>query len=573
MFLKYKKTFFYSAIVILFTPILLSASPGDAGTEGPFAFGVEARAVSLGRAYTGIAEDASVVYWNPAGLAYLEQKEIASLYTPLYDRTDYGFLSFVYPISKLETIGIGLMGMTVRDIPKTDEYDNRIGEFYDLQLQLLLGYSRVWWNNLAAGICIKLYHHTLDTYNGTGFGMDAGVYYDAKDFLPGLTAGLKFTNALPPAVTLISEPDVYPLNMRLGAAYRYSVDQAGDHKLMLSLEGEKPEFAGFKLHAGLEYKIIKMFAVRAGWNNDHITAGAGVNYWDWRLDYALTFQKDFGNIHLISAGWRFGLSISEVERQKGKAILAELTQSKSQEYNQRGLHCLKKGQYKKAVDEFEKAVSWVENSREITNNLNRAQAALNKQAAREKYQAGKRFFKKKFYIDALLAWRETAKLNPKYPKIKTRMASAKKAMEKQLIRQKTRIAKKVSKKERKSQNLFREGVGFYLDGEFARAIEKWERALKINPGLKQAKVYLAKAQEYNQPKLDKIENRDLNTAERRQVDQYYEQGLLKYRQRKFIEARNLWRLVLKQDPDHKDAQRGMERIKAILNVFEKRGIK
>ncbi len=117
----HKKTFFYMALFILSTPVLLSASPGDAGTEGPFAFGVEARAVSLGRAYTGIAEDASVVYWNPAGLAYLEQKEIASLYTPLYDRTDYGFLSFVYPVSKFETIGIGLMGITVRDIPKTDE--------------------------------------------------------------------------------------------------------------------------------------------------------------------------------------------------------------------------------------------------------------------------------------------------------------------------------------------------------------------------------------------------------------------------------------------------------------------
>ncbi len=225
------------ALFILSTPVLLSASPGDAGSEGPFAFGVEARAVSLGRAYTGIAEDASVVYWNPAGLAYLEQKEIASLYTPLYDRTDYGFLSFVYPVSKFETIGIGLMGITVRDIPKTDEYDNRIGEFYDLQLQLLLGYSRVWWNNLAAGINLKLYHHMLDTYNGTGFGLDAGVYYDAGDFLPGLTAGLKFTNALPPRVTLISEPDVYPLNVRLGAAYQYTLDRAGDHKLMLTLEG------------------------------------------------------------------------------------------------------------------------------------------------------------------------------------------------------------------------------------------------------------------------------------------------------------------------------------------------
>ncbi len=133
----------------------------------------------------------------------------------------------------------------------------------------------------------------------------------------------------------------------------------------------------------------------------------------------------------------------------------------------------------------------MESSREISRNLKQAQAALHIRAAKKKYKAGERFFKKKFYIDALLAWRETAKLNPKYPKIKTKLASAKRAMEKQLIRQKVRAKKKISKKQNHSQNLFREGVGFYLDGKFARAIEKWERALKINPGFKQAQVYLA----------------------------------------------------------------------------------
>ena len=234
------KLFFALLSVCLFGLCLLPptslAESGDAGTEGPFALGVDARAVGLGRAYTGVANDASAIYWNPGGLAALDKKELTSLYLPLANAVDYGFLAFAYPLRRQETLAAGFMGLSVRGIPKTDAYDNDLGEITDTQFQVLLAYSRVWWQNLAGGVNVKIYRHTLDNYNGTGFGMDGGLFWKASPWLPGLTLGLTATNALPPRIALVSETDTYPLNTRLGAAYRFSLDQAGNHAVLFTAE-------------------------------------------------------------------------------------------------------------------------------------------------------------------------------------------------------------------------------------------------------------------------------------------------------------------------------------------------
>ncbi|MCH9007654.1 hypothetical protein IIA29_06555, partial [candidate division KSB1 bacterium] len=48
---------------------------GDAGQAGEFLrWGIGAKALGIGRAFTSIADDASALYWNPAGMASLSSQ-------------------------------------------------------------------------------------------------------------------------------------------------------------------------------------------------------------------------------------------------------------------------------------------------------------------------------------------------------------------------------------------------------------------------------------------------------------------------------------------------------------------
>jgi hypothetical protein len=72
--------------------------------------GVGARAISMGGAFSALADDASTIYWNPAGLTEVKQNEAMLMVNP--DPTRYSFKGFIFRPEKWEksktklTIGI-----------------------------------------------------------------------------------------------------------------------------------------------------------------------------------------------------------------------------------------------------------------------------------------------------------------------------------------------------------------------------------------------------------------------------------------------------------------------------------
>ena len=65
---------------IIFTLILIASAYGvnKTGTTSAkfLSIGVGSNAVGMGGAYTAVADDATAMYWNPAGLSFHDTKEI-----------------------------------------------------------------------------------------------------------------------------------------------------------------------------------------------------------------------------------------------------------------------------------------------------------------------------------------------------------------------------------------------------------------------------------------------------------------------------------------------------------------
>src|SRR5437762_897418 len=83
------------------------ASAGSSGgTSGGEALSIPvgARAIAMGEAYTAMADDVSSLYWNPAGIAILNQSEASFMYSQWLKDLTYNNASVAVP---LENGGIG----------------------------------------------------------------------------------------------------------------------------------------------------------------------------------------------------------------------------------------------------------------------------------------------------------------------------------------------------------------------------------------------------------------------------------------------------------------------------------
>ena len=80
----------------------------DGGTESTFSLGFGARAIGLGQAYTALAQDPTAVFWNPAGLEFIDQQSATFFHTTLFDATHFDFLGYTYPTLDLGSFGFGI---------------------------------------------------------------------------------------------------------------------------------------------------------------------------------------------------------------------------------------------------------------------------------------------------------------------------------------------------------------------------------------------------------------------------------------------------------------------------------
>src|SRR5262245_19449958 len=174
--------------------------------------GVGARALGMGSAFVGLADDGTAAYWNPAGLATLERREVTAMHAEQFGSiVQYDFLSYVMPIGSpggaKHGLGISLVRLGVDEIPDTrglqviDQNGN--GKFdypedrlvvdesrfifdSDNDVALLLSYARDLRPGFSLGGNFKIIRQWLgDSLRSTGFGLDAGALWVGKTWSAG----------------------------------------------------------------------------------------------------------------------------------------------------------------------------------------------------------------------------------------------------------------------------------------------------------------------------------------------------------------------------------------------------
>lgn len=297
----------------------------DGGTESPFSLGAGARAMGMGNGFVGLADDATAVYYNPAGLPALQTQQISFLHTILFEETIYDFVSYVYP-HKQGALGIAGMRLGTDDIGRRDEDYYDLGRFDASQMQLMISYGRRIMSRLDAGISLKMAHHSIDTYSAYGYGLDIG---GKIALLPQLTGGVLLQDVIGARMQLINEKERTPFTLKMGLAYRLQREGCPMSSNIV-FDVDVPENRSTKLRTGLELMHETGLSLRGGYDRDNLTLGLGIRYQDLYFDYAYKFMENLDDSHRFSLTFNFGLTRRESEarrdeaaRQSGDLLISE----------------------------------------------------------------------------------------------------------------------------------------------------------------------------------------------------------------------------------------------------------
>lgn len=170
-------------ILLLFIPSLVKAEVfAKVGTAGMqfLKIGVGAKGLGMGQAYTPYVDDASATFWNPAGLAHIENgSELFLYHSEFVADIDYEYASFAYP-TRFGTFGLStaLLHMPYMDVTDDETFGPTGEEFTCSDLAAGLTYANKLTDKFRIGLSAKFVRQDLDEYNVSGWSIDLGSQYD-----------------------------------------------------------------------------------------------------------------------------------------------------------------------------------------------------------------------------------------------------------------------------------------------------------------------------------------------------------------------------------------------------------
>ena len=244
-----------------------------------------AKQISLSNSDVALSNDVFSIFNNPAGLAQMNWREVGVYYSPApfgLSELANGFVAYHEPTS-IGSFAIGGMSYGF-DLYRESKFS--------------LGYSYNYLNKFFAGVTIN--YQTVSIQN---YGNDVALFFNIGGLAYVsniLRLGFSIQNIN--RASFGDDDDQIPMIFNTGFSY----DVVDELTLNFAVEKDIKYKASFQF--GINYDIIEYLSLRTGFSNEpsKYSAGIGINYSMFSLDYAMYTHNDLGLTHQAGIIISFG---------------------------------------------------------------------------------------------------------------------------------------------------------------------------------------------------------------------------------------------------------------------------
>jgi len=290
------------------------------------------RGTGMGGAFVSLANDATAMYWNPAGIARLSNFAATFCNTQWIAGLSFNYAGATLNFGDYGTVGANATFLTMDQIERTTiTQPDGTGEFFDAgSFAIGLCYARNLTNQFAIGLNAKYITERMYHSSSSGFALDVGVLFNTN--IHGLTLGMSISNygtkmqldgrdlqvqydVAPdlngnnPNINAKLQTDRYdlPLMFRIGLSMDVLKGLA-NNRFIISVDALHPSDDTEYMNLGGEYTFYDMFSLRAGYkelfakdSEQGLSFGGGIRYKligesTINLDYS---YLDFGVLNAV----------------------------------------------------------------------------------------------------------------------------------------------------------------------------------------------------------------------------------------------------------------------------------
>ena len=287
--------------------------------------GVGSRAAAMGGAFVGVADDASCLYWNPAGAAQMKQSEFYSSRIKWPAGIDYDFFGIVYKLSSNYSFGLSAGFLHSEAMDVTTEYmPHGTGEkFYFNDMSIAATISQKITEQFSWGFTAKYVEEQIADVSSHTALVDIGTFYwtgfkslrfavSLTNFGSEATFSGKYAKPLLEGGTIDMDYKGFSLPTIFRIGTTMEIIDNPRNKMTISAQLNHPVDNAETFSIGVENRIAQRVFLRGGinLNNPEESFNVGFGLLLPIQKSSLSFDYSYSRMHYLTDIQRFTLKIA-----------------------------------------------------------------------------------------------------------------------------------------------------------------------------------------------------------------------------------------------------------------------